>query len=257
MLWDPSAFPQPAASPAGGGRWGPAAPRASPRPRPSPSTAGGGARSPFSGSAGPAPFPRACLMLLGRRGLVPLSSAGEKKRGVHGAILRHILIRELRLPCNPTGRHCLNGRSTPKGERGTLWSESVGSELGTAPRGITPFRLRGRPDPQATSPSRTPTHRLLECLYSLFWFPETSLKFSYLGIGGRVFFWKFTRRQKGPPTQENSEPRHIPRCLGTGSLLLPSSPGSALSPAAGHAPSLGSSSSPQPHSITQAPLCPQ
>lgn len=209
------------------GRWGPAAPRAAPRPLPF--HGGGRGALPFLRERWDPPPSRACLMLLGRRGLVPLSSAGEK-RGGYGALLRNILIRELRLPFNPTGRHCLNGRSTQKGEKGTSWSESVGLELGTAPRGITPLRLRGRPDPHATSPLPPPhTHRLLECLYSLFWFPETSLKFSYLGIGGRVFFWKFTRRQKGLPTQENSEPRHIPSCLGTGSLLLPSSPGSALS----------------------------
>lgn len=126
---------------------------------------------------GPPPS-RACLVLLGRRGLVPLPGAGEK-RGGSGALLRENLIRELRLPFYPTGRHCLNGRSTQKGEKGTGWSQNVGLETWNCPEWHNPpLSLTGSPRPHATSPLPPPhpssphTHRPLECLYSLFWFPE-------------------------------------------------------------------------------------
>lgn len=220
-----------------------------------PSRGGGGARSFSPGSTGTPPPSRACLMLLGRRGLVSaepqaLVSRSGKKGGGYRAILRNRLIQEPRLPFNPTGRHCLKWEEQSEGgERlaspeGLVWSLKL-------PSGIAPFPLRGRPaqvHPRAPSPP-TP-HRLLDCLNSLSWFQEANLSFPHLGIGGKVFLWKSFRREK-----ENSESRHVVVCVGTGSFgpPRPAPPPSALI-TSGHTSSLDSLLSPPPLRVTQIPL---
>lgn len=114
-----------------------------------PSRGGGGACSFSPGSTGTPPPSCACLMLLGRRGLVPAEplasvSRSGKKGGGYRAILRNRLIQEPRLPFNPTGRHCLKWEEQSEGgERlaspeGLVWSLEL-------PSGIAPFPLRGRP----------------------------------------------------------------------------------------------------------------
>nr|KAF6358501.1 hypothetical protein mPipKuh1_010327 [Pipistrellus kuhlii] len=121
------------------------------------------------------------------------------------------------------------GREGPAGPQVLVW------ELGTAPSGIAhpPFaygvaqtHMQPPPAPLPSHPSHTHTYTdRLNASTAYFGFQKPLLKSSYLGIGGRVSFWKLTRRQKGLPTyQGNSEPGHIPSCLGAGSLLLPSSP---------------------------------
>ena len=95
---------------------GPEAPRAPPRPLPS--QTGGGARFFYSGSAGTRPLLR-MLNAPWEEGAGPSGQHWAEMGWGYRAILRNILIRELRLPFNPTGRHCLNGRSTQKGEKGT------------------------------------------------------------------------------------------------------------------------------------------
>lgn len=71
------------------------------------------------------PPSRACLVLPGRRGLDPVKPHSSvaclgKKGGGYRGIPRNLLIREPRLPFNPTGRHCLSGRSIRKGEKDYL-----------------------------------------------------------------------------------------------------------------------------------------
>lgn len=121
------------------------------RPPPLPFPPGEGeGHAPFPpGALGPPPPSCACLMLLGRRGLVPAEplasvSRSGKKGGGYRAILRNRLIQEPRLPFNPTGRHCLKWEEQSEGgERlaspeGLVWSLEL-------PSGIAPFPLRGRP----------------------------------------------------------------------------------------------------------------
>lgn len=125
----------------------------------------GEGHAPFPrGALGPPPPSCACLMLLGRRGLVPAEplasvSRSGKKGGGYRAILRNRLIQEPRLPFNPTGRHCLKWEEQSEGgERlaspeGLVWSLEL-------PSGITPFPLRGRPahvHPRAPRPHLPPT----------------------------------------------------------------------------------------------------
>lgn len=135
------------------------------------------------------------------------------------------MIREPRLPFYPTGCHSLNGRSTRKGEKGTSWPRRVGLELGTLPSGIAPFRSRGRSDPC------TPPHT--DCLNAstAFLGPQKPTFHSPTWeLGGGVVFFSGNPLRERKTAQENSEPRYIPVCLGTGSPLLPSPPGSVLSP---------------------------
>lgn len=188
-----------------------------------PSRGGGGARSFFPLERWDPPPSRACLMLLGRRGLVrdePHASVSRsgKKRGGYRAILRNLLIQEPRLPFSPTGRHCLNGRSTRKGEKETSRPERVGLELGTLPSGIAPFTLRGLPDPRAPPPPHT------DCL---------TASTAYLGSQKRPFLsltWELGSFLGKPFTRgkENSELGHVAVRLGTGSFCSPP-PGSAVS----------------------------
>lgn len=164
-----------------------------------PSLGGGGARSFSPGSTGTPPPSCACLMLLGRRGLVPAEplasvSRSGKKGGGYRAILRNRLIQEPRLPFNPTGRHCLKWEEQSEGgERlaspeGLVWSLEL-------PSGIAPFPLRGRP--AHVHPRAPPTpHRLLDCLNSLSWFQEANLSFPHLGIGGQGFSLEILQERK-------------------------------------------------------------
>lgn len=185
-----------------------------------PSLGGGGARSFSPGSTGTPPPSCACLMLLGRRGLVPAEplasvSRSGKKGGGYRAILRNRLIQEPRLPFNPTGRHCLKWEEQSEGgERlaspeGLVWSLEL-------PSGIAPFPLRGRPahvHPRAPPPP--PTDCLTASTACLGSKKPTFLSPTW-ELGARVFLWKSFRREK-----ENSESRHVVVCVGTGSFCLP------------------------------------
>lgn len=94
--------------------------------------------------------PGACLLLLGRRGLAPYGSAREEHGRVQSEPEKRnptMMIRSPQLPSNLLGRHCLNGRSTERGERDWRRTDPLG--LGTLPSGFThPFPLGDRPDPR-------------------------------------------------------------------------------------------------------------
>lgn len=165
-------------------------------------------------------------------------------------ILRNLLIREPRLPFNPTGRHCLNGRSTRKGEKGTSWPGRVGLELGTLPNWHSPLSLTGLPRSTWTSHTdclNAPTAYLgpqKPTFHSPIW---------ELGIGS---FSGNSQRQEGA-ARENSETRQIPVCLETRSLLVPPPhPTGKCRVTSGHTPNLGSSQSPTPSSYHPSPSVP-
>lgn len=128
-------------------------------------------------------------------------------------ILRNLLIREPRLPFNPTGRHCLNGRSTRKGEKGTSWPGRVGLELGTLPNWHSPLSLTGLP--RSTWTSHT------DCLNAptAYLGPQKPTFHSPIWELGMGSFSGNSQRQEGA-ARENSETRQIPVCLETRSLLV-------------------------------------
>lgn len=135
-----------------------------------------------------------------------MARSWEKRSGCR-AILRNLLIREPRLPFNPTGRRCLNGRSTRKGEKGTRWPGRVGLELGTVPKSHSPLLLTGSLRSTWTPPPPH-THRLLECPYSLSWSSETYLSFPHLGFGNRGLSLETHHERKGLPEKTQREDRY-------------------------------------------------
>lgn len=180
-------------------------------------------------------------------GCHPLRGEG----GGYRAIQRNLLIPEPRLPFNPTGRRCLNGRSARNGGKETSWPGREDLELGTLPSGRAPFPLRSRPAPRVY-----PRHRLLDCLYSLSWSPENSPFFPHLGIRGRVFLWKSTTRRRGCSRKLRTETP--PSLLGDRGPLLPSFPLTLRSAHLRAHSQPGLLPKPTPVSVAQVhPRCPQ